>query len=71
MQNQVLIPALVARLGVEVADKQKALAEHEAKATDAASDATVRQRANDAIVAQTPYLSALEKVRLQVIGECF
>ena len=32
MQNQVLIPALVARLGVEVADKQKALAEHEAKA---------------------------------------
>ena len=33
MQNQVLIPALVARLGVEVADKQKTLAEHEAKAT--------------------------------------
>ena len=70
MQNQVLIPALVARLDVEVADKQKMLAEHEAKATDAAPDATVRQRANDATVAQTPYLSALEKVRLK-IGECF
>ena len=70
MQNQVLIPALVARLDVEVADTQKMLAEHEAKATDAASDATVRQRANDVIVAQTPYLSALEKVRLKM-GECF
>ena len=70
MQNQVLILALVARLDVEVADKQKALAGHEAKATDVASDATVRQCANDAIVAQTPYLSALEKVQLK-IGECF
>ena len=70
MQMQVLIPALLARLDVEVTDKQKTLAEHEAKATDAASDATVRQRANDAIVAQTPYLSALEQVRLKV-GECF
>ena len=70
MQMQVLIPALLARLDVEVTDKQKTLAEHEAKATDAASDASVRQRANDAIVAQTPYLSALENVRLK-IGECF
>ena len=70
MQMQVLIPALLARLGVEVTDKQKTLAEHEAKATGAASDATVRQRANDAIVAQTPYLSALEQVQLK-IGECF
>ena len=70
MQMQVLIPALLARLDVEVADKRKTLAEHEAKATDAASDATVRQRANDAIVAQTPYLSALEQVRPK-IGECF
>ena len=67
---QVLIPALLARLGVEVTDKRKTLAEHEAKATDAASTATVRQRANDAIVAQTPYLSALEQVRPK-IGECF
>ena len=51
-------------------DKQKTLAEHEAKATDAAADATVRQRANDAIVAQTSYLSALEQVRPKM-GECF
>ena len=58
------------RLDVELTDKQKTLAEHEAKATDTASDATARQRANDAIVAQTPYLSALEQVRLKV-GECF
>ena len=43
MHNQVLIPALVARLDVEVADEKKTLAEHEAKATDAASDATVRR----------------------------
>ena len=70
MQNQVLLPALMARLDVEVADKKKTLAEHEAKATDAASDAAVRQRANVAIVAQTPYLLALERVRLK-IGECF
>ena len=54
MQMQVLIPALLARLDDEVTDKKKTLAEHEAKTTDAASDATVRQRANDAIVAQTP-----------------
>ena len=64
MQSQVLIPALVARLDVEVADKKQKLAVHEAKATEAASDATERQRANNAIVAQTPYLSALGKVRL-------
>ena len=65
-----LILALVARLGVEVADKKKTLAMRDAKATDAASDATERQRANDAIVAQTPYLSALGRVRLKM-GECF
>ena len=70
MQNQVLIPALVARLGAEVADKQRTLAEHEAKATDASADATVRQRANDAIVAQSPYLAALGTVRPQ-LGDCF
>ena len=70
MQMQVLIPDLLARLGVEVTDKKKTLAEHEAKATEAASDATERQRANDAIVEQTPYLSALEQVRLK-IGEFF
>ena len=69
-QMQVLIPALLERLDVEVTDKKKTLAEHEAKATYAASDATERQRANDAIVAQTPYLSALGQVRLK-IGECF
>ena len=49
-------------------EKKKTMAEHEVKATDAASDATVRQRANDAIVAQTPYISALEKVRLQWVS---
>ena len=65
-----LIPALLVRLDVEVTDKQKTLAEHETKATDAAADATVRQRANDAIVAQTPYVSALEQGRLK-IGGCF
>ena len=51
MQMQVLVPALLARLDVEVTDKQKALAEHEAKATGAAPDVIVRQCANDAIVA--------------------
>jgi hypothetical protein len=61
MQNQVLIPALVARLDVEVADKQRTLAEHEAKATDASADVVVRQRANNAMVA--PYLAALAAVR--------
>ena len=34
MMNQVLIPALTARLDAEVAEKQRALAEHEAKATE-------------------------------------
>ena len=70
MQHQVLIPALMARLGAEVADKQRTLAEHEAKATGASADTAVRQRANGAIVAQSPYLAALEKVRPQ-LGDCF
>ena len=58
-----LIPALVARLGAEVTEKKRTLAEHEAKATDATADTAVRQRANDAIVAQSPYLAALTTVR--------
>ena len=70
MQNQVLIPALTARLDAEVAEKQRALAEHEAKATDASADVMVRQRANDAMVAQTPYLAALTAARTQ-LGGCF
>jgi len=70
MQSQVLIPALVARLDVGIADKQRTLAEHEAKATDATADAMVRQRANDAIVGQSPYLAALGTVRPQ-LGDCF
>ena len=70
MQHQVLIPALLARLDVEVADKHRALAEHEAKATDATADAMVRQRANGAIVDQSPYLAALAAVRPQ-LGGCF
>ena len=65
-----LIPALVARLDVEIADKQRTLAEHKAKATDATADAMVRQRANDAIVDQSPYLVALGAVRPQ-LGGCF
>ena len=40
MQNQVLVPALTARLDVEVAEKKKTMAEHEVKATDVASNAT-------------------------------
>ena len=56
-----LVPALTARLGVEVAEKKKTMAEHEVKATE---------RANDAVVAQTPYISALERVRLGM-GEYF
>ena len=70
MQNQVLVPALVACLGVEIANKQRTLAEHRAKATDATADAMVRQRANDAIVDQSPYLAALAAVRPQ-LGDCF
>ena len=65
-----LVPALTARLDVEVAEKKKTMAEHEVKATDVASDATARERANDAIVAQTPYIAALERVRLGM-GEYF
>ena len=70
MQNQVLIPALTARLDAEVAEKQRTLAEHEAKATDASADVVVRQRANDAMVAQTPYLTALAAVRPR-LSDCF
>ena len=70
MQHQVLIPALMARLGAEVAEKQRTLAEHEGKATDASADVMVRQRANDAMVAQTPYLAALAAVRLK-LSDCF
>ena len=51
MQNQVLTPALVARLDVEVTEKKNTMAEHEVKATDAASDASALQRENDAILA--------------------
>ena len=68
MQNQVLIPALVARLDVEVIEKKKTMAEHEAKASDAASDASARQHANDDIVPQTPSIAALEKVRMSMGG---
>ena len=73
MMNQVTIPALIAltaRLGAEVADKQKTLAEHEAKATDPSADVVVRQRANGAMVSPTPYLAALAAVRLK-LSDCF
>ena len=63
MMHQVLIPALTARLDAEVAEKQRTLAEHEAKAADAAADVVVRQRANGAMASQTPYLAALTTVR--------
>ena len=61
---------MVARLDVEVTEKKKTMAEYEVKSTDAAPDASARQRANDAIVAQTPYIAALDKVRLSM-GEYF
>ena len=70
MMNQVLIPALMARLDAEVAEKQRTLAEHEAKATDAAADVAVRQRANDAMASQAPYLASLATVRLK-LSDCF
>ena len=70
MMNQVLIPALMARLDAEVAEKQRTLAEHEAKATDAAADVAVRQRANDAMASQAPYLASLATVR-QKLSDCF
>ena len=73
MMNQVTIPALIAlaaRLGAEVADKQKTLAEHEAKATDPSADVVVRQRANGAMVSPAPYLAALAAVRLK-LSDCF
>ena len=57
MMNQVLIPALMARLDAEVAEKQRTLAEHEAKATDVAAS-------------QTPYLAALTTVRPK-LSDCF
>ena len=60
----------MAHLDIEVTEKKKTMAEHEVKAADAASDASARQRANDAIVAQTPYIAALERVRLSM-GEYF
>ena len=70
MMNQVLIPALTARLDAEVEEKQRILAEHEAKATDAAADVAVRQRANDAMASQAPYLASLATVRLK-LSDCF
>ena len=70
MMNQVLISALMARLDAEAAEKQRTLAEHEAKATGASADVVVRQRANDAMVAQTPYLTALAAVRPRLL-DCF
>ena len=66
MHNKVLLPALMARLDVEVIEKKKTMAEHEAKAADAASGVSARQRANDAIGPQTPYIAALEKVRMSM-----
>ena len=71
MMDQVLIPALTARLGAEVDEKQRILAEHEAKALDATADVVTRQRANDATVSQAPYLaSLLAAVRLK-LSDCF
>ena len=56
-------------LDVEVTEEKKTMAEHEVKATDAASGASARQRANDAIVALAPCIAALEmKVRLSKLG---
>ena len=71
MMHQVLIPALTTRLDAEVVEKQRTLAEHEAKATDALADVAVRQRANDAMAAQTPYIEALAAVRPRAMPTSF
>ena len=47
MMDQVLLPALTARLDAEVDEKRRILAGHEAKSLDAAEDLVTRQRAND------------------------
>ena len=70
IMNQVLVPALTARLDAEVEEKQRILAEHETKATDVTADVAVCQRANDAMASQAPYLASLAAVRLK-LPDCF
>ena len=65
-----LVPALTARLDAEVEEKQRILAEHVTKATDATADVAVRQRANDAMASQAPYLASLAALRLK-LSDCF
>ena len=70
MMDQVLIPALTARLDAEADEKRRILAGHEAKSLDATADLVTRQRANDTMVSQAPYLAALADVRSK-LPECF
>ena len=70
MMDQVLVPALTARLDAEADEKRRILAGHEAKSLDAAADLVTRQRANDTMVSMTPYLAALAGVRSK-LSECF
>ena len=70
MMDQVLIPALTARLDAEADEKRRILAGHETKALDATADVVTRQRANDAMVSQAPYLASLAAVRLK-LSDCF
>ena len=70
MMDQVLLPALTARLDAEADEKRRILAGHEAKSLDAAEDLVTRQRANDTMASMTPYLAALAAVRLK-LPDCF
>ena len=70
MMDQVLIPALTARLDAEADEKRRILAGHEAKSLDATADLVTRQRANDTMVSQAPYLAALAAVRSK-LPDCF
>ena len=70
MMDQVLIPALTARLDAEADEKRRILAGHEAKSLDATADLVTRQRANDAMVSQAPYLASLADVRSK-LPDCF
>ena len=70
MMDQVLVPALLARLDAEADEKRRILAGHEAKSLDATADLVTRQRANDTMASMTPYIAALAGVRLK-LSDCF
>ena len=70
MMDQVLLPALTARLDAEADEKRRILAAHGAKSLDATEDLVTRQRATDTMASMTPYLEALAAVRLK-LQDCF